>query len=75
MAKVIARTFFIEEASRYADDLDDPGRMAGNFAGVTMFSTQMLTNSDYFAGTFPAECGNAVAGVSDRKLRNGNSHQ
>jgi len=35
MASVSARTFSVEEARRYAGALDDPGRMAGNFAGVT----------------------------------------
>ena len=35
MATVSARTFSVEEASRYAGAIDDPGRMAGNFAGVT----------------------------------------
>ena len=35
MASVSARTFSVEEARRYAGALYDPGRMAGNFAGVT----------------------------------------
>ncbi|MFW6043483.1 MAG: hypothetical protein ACOCPW_03915 [Marinilabiliaceae bacterium] len=35
MASVSARTFSVEEARRYAGAIDDPGRMAGNFAGVT----------------------------------------
>ncbi len=120
MATVSARTFSVEEAMRYAGALDDPGRMAGNFAGVTsagvhvnaivvrgnapkglswrlegvdipvpshfsgsnvaggggltMFSSQMLTNSDFFTGAFPAEYGNATAGVFDMKMRNGNTH-
>ena len=121
MASVSARTFSVEEASRYAGALDDPGRMAGNFAGVTtagvnvnaivvrgnspkglqwrlegvdipvpshfsgsnvaggggltMFSSQLLTNSDFYTGAFPAEFGNATAGVFDMKLRNGNNSQ
>jgi hypothetical protein len=119
MANVSARTFSVEEAGRYAGALDDPGRMAGNFAGVTspgvhvnavvvrgnapkgmqwrlegvdipvpshfsgsnvaggggltMFSSSMLTNSDFYTGAFPAEYGNATAGVFDMKLRNGNN--
>lgn len=47
----------------------------GNVAGggiVTLFSSQMLANSDFFTGAFPAEYGNALAGVFDMKLRNGN---
>lgn len=121
MASVSARTFSVEEANRYAGALDDPGRMAGNFAGVTtagvnvnaivvrgnspkglqwrlegvdipvpshfsgsnvaggggltMFSSQLLTNSDFYTGAFPAEFGNATAGVFDMKLRNGNNSQ
>ncbi|SMO91928.1 CarboxypepD_reg-like domain-containing protein [Saccharicrinis carchari] len=119
MASVSARTFSVEEASRYAGALDDPGRMAGNFAGVTtagvnvnaivvrgnspkgllwrlegvdipvpshfsgsnvtggggltIFSSQLLANSDFYTGAFPAEFGNASAGVFDMKLRNGNN--
>ncbi len=119
MATVSARTFSVEEARRYAGSLDDPGRMAGNFAGITtaginvnaiivrgnapkgllwrlegvdipvpshfsgasvaggggltMFSSQLLANSDFYTGAFPAEFGNATAGVFDMKLRNGNS--
>jgi len=118
MATVSARTFSVEEASRYAGAIDDPGRMAGNFAGVTsvaphinaivirgnapkglawrlegtdipvpshfsgsnvvggggltVFSSQLLANSDFYTGAFPAEFGNASAGVFDMKLRNGN---
>jgi hypothetical protein len=121
MAKVSARTFSVEESRRYAGSLDDPGRMAGNFAGVTtaginvnaivvrgnapkgllwrlegvdipvpshfsgasvaggggltMFSSQMLANSDFYTGAWPAQFGNASAGVFDMKLRNGNNRQ
>ncbi len=119
MAKVSARSFSVEEASRYAGAIEDPGRMAGNFAGVTtagvhlnaivvrgnapkgllwrlegmdipvpshfaganvaggggltIFSSQMLENSDFYTGAFPAEFGNAAAGVFDMRFRNGNS--
>lgn len=38
-------------------------------------SSQVLGNSDFFTGAFPAEYGNAVSGVFDMKLRNGNSHR
>ncbi|MFW5754659.1 MAG: TonB-dependent receptor plug domain-containing protein, partial [Marinilabiliaceae bacterium] len=121
MASVSARTFSVEEARRYAGAIDDPGRMAGNFSGVTtagvnvnaivvrgnapkgllwrlegvdipvpshfsganvaggggltMFSSQLLANSDFYTGAFPAEFGNATAGVFDMKLRNGNNRQ
>lgn len=121
MASVSARTFSVEEARRYAGALDDPGRMAGNFAGVTpvaahqnaivvrgnapkgllwrlegveipvpshfsgsnitggggltMFSSQLLANSDFYTGAFPSEFGEASAGVFDMKLRNGNDQK
>jgi hypothetical protein len=41
--------------------------------GITALSSQMLANSDFYTGAFPAEYGNAVSGVFDIKLRNGNS--
>lgn len=122
MASVSARTFSVEEARRYAGAVDDPARMAANFAGVTtgsaetnviiirgnapsgvlwrmegvdipvpshfnggddvpgggaftMFSSSMLANSDFYTGAFPAEYGNAVAGVFDMKFRNGNDRK
>lgn len=35
-------------------------------------SAQVLGNSDFFTGAFPAEYNNAVSGIFDMKLRNGN---
>ncbi len=121
MAVISARTFSVEEARQYAGSMDDPGRMAGYFAGVTtaginvnaivvrgnaskgllwrfegvdipvpghfsgsnvaggggltMFSSQLLANSDFYTGGFPAEFGNATAGVFDMRLRNGNNRK
>ena len=40
---------------------------------VTVLNTNLLTNSDFLTGAFPAEYGNALAGVFDLKLRNGNT--
>jgi hypothetical protein len=42
---------------------------------VTVFSSQMLANSDFYTGAFPAEYGNALAGVFDIKFRNGNNEK
>jgi hypothetical protein len=57
-------------------EIPNPNHFSGgNVAGggiVTIFSSQMLSNSDFFTGAFPAEYGNALAGVFDMKLRNGN---
>ncbi len=118
MATLSARSFSVEEASRYAGGWNDPSRLAGSFAGVTMaegvndnaivirgnapkgilwqlegieipapnhlngvnngggietvFSVNMLANSDFFTGAFPAEYGNAMSGAFDMKFRNGN---
>lgn len=118
MATISARTFSVEETSRYAGGLDDPARLAAAFAGVattqtssnaiiirgnsprgvlwrfegvdipaafhfpnvdfvggggiTVLSNQVLRNSDFYTGAFPAEYGNATAGVFDIKMRTGN---
>ena len=41
--------------------------------GVTLFSSQLLDNSDFFTGAFPAEYGNALEGVFDMSFRRGNA--
>jgi hypothetical protein len=40
--------------------------------GISALSVNMLGNSDFFTGAFPAEYGNATSGVFDLKLRKGN---
>lgn len=40
---------------------------------LSSLSSHVLGNSDFFTGAFPAEYGNAVSGVFDMKLRNGNN--
>ncbi len=40
--------------------------------GISMLSSNMMANSDFFTGAFPAEYGNALSGVFDIFLRNGN---
>jgi len=42
---------------------------------LTALSSQMLGNSDFFIGAFPAEYGNALSGVFDMQLRNGNNQK
>ncbi len=60
-------------------EIPNPNHFAGgNVAGggiVTVFSSQMLANSDFYTGAFPAEYGNALAGVFDMKFRNGNNEK
>lgn len=120
MATVSARTFSLEEVTRFAGARNDVARMAGNFAGVATaddsrndivirgnsptgvlwrlegipipnpnhFSTlgttggpvsalnpNLLKNSDFLTGAFPAEYGNALAGVFDVGLRAGNKER
>jgi hypothetical protein len=50
------------------------GNVVGG-GGVSMLSAQLLANSDFYTGAFPAEYGNALAGVFDMKLREGNSEK
>lgn len=49
----------------------DLGAFGGG--GLTALSSQMLDNSDFFTGAFPAEYGNALSGVFDLRLRRGNN--
>ena len=56
-------------------EIPAPNHLAGMFSGGgvnTMFSSNMLANSDFLTGAFPAEYGNAISGVFDMKLRSGN---
>ncbi len=43
--------------------------------GVSMLSANMLSNTDFYSGAFPAEYGNALSGVFDLRFRKGNSHK
>jgi hypothetical protein len=42
---------------------------------LSALSSNVLGNSDFFIGAFPAEYNNAVSGVFDMKLRNGNNQK
>lgn len=42
---------------------------------LTALSAQMLTNSDFLTGAFPAEYSNALSGVFDMNLRKGNTEK
>lgn len=45
-----------------------------NGGGIeTVFSVNMLSNSDFFTAAFPAEYENAMSGIFDMKFRNGNN--
>ena len=42
---------------------------------ITILNSNLLTNSDFFTGAFPAEYGNTLAGVFDLKMRSGNNEK
>ncbi len=117
LATLSARTFSVEDVTRYSGGRSDVARLAANFAGVSTsddsrndivirgnspsgvlwrlegvpipnpnhFSTlgttggpvsalnpNLLKNSDFITSAFPAEYGNALAGVFDLGFRSGN---
>lgn len=43
--------------------------------GLTALSSNLLANSDFFTGAFPAEYNNALSGVFDIRMRDGNSSE
>lgn len=57
-------------------DIPNPNHFAaaGTTGGpVSMLNNNVLSNSDFLTGAFPAEYGNAVAAVFDLQMRNGNN--
>lgn len=117
LATISARSFNLEEVTRFSGGRNDVARLAGNFAGVAVaddsrndivirgnsptgvlwrldgipipnpnhFSTlgttggpvsalnpNLLSNSDFLTSAFPAEYGDALAGVFDIGFRSGN---
>jgi len=51
------------------------GSMGSTGGPVSMLNNNVLTNSDFYTGAFPAEYGNALAGVFDLRMRNGNNEK
>lgn len=51
------------------------GGQGNSGGGISMLSSSTLSNSDFYTGAFPAEYGNAVSGLFDLKMRNGNNEQ
>jgi hypothetical protein len=59
-------------------DIPNPNHFAlmGTTGGpVSILNNNVLDNSDFMTGAFPAEYGNALSGVFDLKLRSGNNEQ
>ncbi len=49
------------------------GAMGTTGGPVSMVNNNLLSNSDFLTGAFPAEFGNATSGVFDLNMRSGNS--
>lgn len=60
-------------------EIPNPNHFAGSEGstggGVSILSANMLTNTDFMSGAFPAEYGNALSGVFDLNLRKGNTEK
>jgi hypothetical protein len=59
-------------------DIPNPNHFAdigSSGGGISILSSQLLANSDFSSGAFPAEYGNALAGVFDLNLRKGNNEK
>ena len=60
-------------------EIPNPNHFAdlSTFGGgaLTAMSSQLLANSDFLTGAFPAEYGNALSGVFDIFMRNGNNQK
>lgn len=59
-------------------DVPNPNHfaIAGTTGGpVSIINNKYLSNSDFFTGAFPAEYGNAIAGVFDLNMRRGNDEK
>ncbi|MEM6344493.1 MAG: TonB-dependent receptor [Bacteroidota bacterium] len=50
-------------------------RIGGTGGAVTLFSQQLLANTDFFSGAFPADYGNSLGAVFDARFRNGNAEK
>jgi len=59
-------------------DIPNPnhfGSMDNTSGPVSMLNNNVLANSDFFTGAFPADYGNALSGVFDLRMRKGNSEK
>jgi len=59
-------------------DIPSPNHFAaqGTTGGpVSILNNNVLSNSDFFTGAWPAEYGDATSGVFDLKMRNGNNER
>ncbi|NCA80716.1 MAG: carboxypeptidase-like regulatory domain-containing protein, partial [Sphingobacteriia bacterium] len=62
------------------DDIEIPnpnhfGALGTTGGPVSMLNNNLLTNSDFFTGAFPAEFGNGISGAFDLRMRSGNNQK
>ncbi len=51
------------------------GSLGSTGGPISMINNNHLTNSDFYTSAFPAEFGNALSGVFDLRMRNGNNQK
>lgn len=51
------------------------GTLGSTGGPISMLNNNQLSNSDFYTSAFPAEYGNALAGVFDLKMRSGNNQK
>lgn len=59
-------------------EIPNPNHFSGlgtTGGAISMLNANVLGTSDFYTGAFPAEMGNALSGVFDMKLRNGNTEK
>ena len=59
-------------------DIPNPnhfGNMGSSGGPISILNNNTLDNSDFLSGAFPADYGNATAGVFDLKMRSGNNEK
>lgn len=59
----------LSNAGTFSDRVTQTG------GGVNILSTQLLGTSNFLTGAFPASYGNALSGILDMNLRNGNNEK
>jgi len=62
------------------DDIEIPnpnhfGAIGTTGGPVSMLNNNLLSNSDFFTGAFPAQFGNGISGAFDLKMRSGNNQK
>ena len=59
-------------------DIPNPNHFAyvgTSGGGFTIFSSQVLSNSDFYTAAFPAQYSNALSGIFDMRFRTGNNEK